>query len=77
MANLIGSGANQVSVNGMLGGMAFQDSNAVSITGGKVASEALAGLVLANYTNDTTAAAGGVAVGSLYRNGSNLMIRVV
>lgn len=31
---------------------------------------------LANFTNDTTAASGGVAIGQLYRNGSVLMIRV-
>ena len=30
---------------------------------------------LGNYANDVAAAAGGVAVGGLYRNGSVLMIR--
>lgn len=37
----------------------------------------LSGLAsLPNYANDTAAAAGGVAVGGLYRNGSVLMVRV-
>lgn len=31
---------------------------------------------LGNYANDTAAAAGGVAVGELYRNGSVVMVRV-
>jgi hypothetical protein len=31
---------------------------------------------LGNYANDAAASAGGVAVGSLYRNGSVLMVRV-
>lgn len=31
---------------------------------------------LGNYANDAAAAAGGVAIGGLYRNGSILMIRV-
>ena len=33
MANLIGQAENQISVNGMLGSMAFQDRKAVSLTG--------------------------------------------
>jgi hypothetical protein len=32
---------------------------------------------LGNYANDAAAAAGGVAVGSLYRNGSVIQVRVV
>lgn len=36
MANQIGTAPNQVPVNGMLGGMAFQDPNAVNILGGKI-----------------------------------------
>ncbi len=36
MANLIGSAPNQVSVNGMLGTMAFQDHKAVSLAGSPV-----------------------------------------
>lgn len=32
---------------------------------------------LGNYANDAVAAAGGVIVGDLYRNGSILMVRVV
>ena len=35
---------------------------------------ALAGLP--NFSNDTAAAAGGVKVGGMYRNGSALMVRV-
>lgn len=31
---------------------------------------------LPNYANDAAAAAGGVAVGAMYRNGSVLMVRV-
>ena len=31
---------------------------------------------LGNYANDTAAAAGGVPIGGLYRNGSAVMIRV-
>ena len=31
---------------------------------------------LQNYANDTAAAAGGVKVGGMYRNGSALMVRV-
>lgn len=31
---------------------------------------------LGNYANDVAAAAGGVAVGGMYRNGSVLMVRV-
>ena len=31
---------------------------------------------LGNYSNDANAAAGGVLVGALYRNGSVLMVRV-
>lgn len=34
------------------------------------------GVVLSNYANDTAAAAGGVAVGQLYRNGSIVQVRV-
>lgn len=76
MANLIGTSPNQVPVNGMLGGMAFQDPKAVNITGGKIAAEALAGLVLTNYADDAAAATGGIAIGSLYRTGSIIKIRV-
>ena len=76
MANLIGNAPNQVPVNGMLGGMAFQDPKAVNITGGKIASAALAGLVLSNYADDAAAATGGIAIGSLYRTGSIIKIRV-
>ena len=36
MASLIGNKPNQVSTNGDLGTMAFQDANAVNITGGNV-----------------------------------------
>jgi hypothetical protein len=32
---------------------------------------------LFNAVNDAAAAAGGVSVGSIYRNGSQLMVRVV
>lgn len=42
---------------------------------GKVAFPAGLG-ALGNYANDTAAAAGGVGVGGMYRNGSVLMIRV-
>lgn len=31
---------------------------------------------LGNYANDTAAAAGGVPIGGMYRNGSILMVRV-
>ena len=31
---------------------------------------------LPNYANDAAAAAGGVAIGAMYRNGSVLMVRV-
>jgi hypothetical protein len=31
---------------------------------------------LGNYLNDTAAASGGVLIGGLYRNGSQLMVRV-
>jgi hypothetical protein len=31
---------------------------------------------LGNYANDAAAAAGGIAVGGLYRNGSVVMVRV-
>jgi hypothetical protein len=31
---------------------------------------------LPNYLNDTAAAAGGVNIGELYRNGSQVMVRV-
>lgn len=34
------------------------------------------GVVLSNYANDTAAAAGGVAIGGLYRNASVLSVRV-
>lgn len=34
-------------------------------------------IVLPNYADDTAAAAGGIAIGQLYRNGSVVMIRVV
>ena len=34
------------------------------------------GVTLSNYANDTAAAAGGVAVGQLYRNGSVIQVRV-
>lgn len=76
MANLIGSAPNQVPVNGMLGGMAFQDPKAVNITGGKIAAQALAGLVLTDYADDTAAATGLIPVGGLYRTGSIIKIRV-
>jgi len=36
----------------------------------------VSGVVLSNYANDTAAAAGGVAIGGLYRNGSVLSVRV-
>lgn len=32
---------------------------------------------LANYTDDTAAAAGGVPIGGLYRNGSVVQVRVL
>lgn len=32
---------------------------------------------LGNYANDAAAAAGGVAIGQAYRNGSQVMVRVV
>ena len=39
--------------------------------------ENISGLnTLPNYANDAAAAAGGVAVGAMYRNGSVLMVRV-
>lgn len=34
-------------------------------------------LTLADYADDTAAAAGGIAVGSLYRTGSVIKVRVV
>jgi hypothetical protein len=42
---LIGTDANQVPTNGMLGTMAFQDFSAVNITGGKIASATLNGVL--------------------------------
>ena len=36
----------------------------------------LDGTALGNYANDAAAAAGGVAVGGFYRNGSVVMVRV-
>ena len=45
-----------------------------STTVGTIASTTLPGS--ASYANDAAAAAGGVAVGSFYRNGSALMVRV-
>jgi hypothetical protein len=42
---LIGTDANQVPTNGMLGTMAFQDFSAVNITGGKIASTTLNGVL--------------------------------
>lgn len=36
MSTLIGTNPNQVPVNGYLGTLAFQDSNAVNITGGAI-----------------------------------------
>jgi hypothetical protein len=42
--------------------------------GGVIGSAEL--LALGNYANDAAAAAGGVAVGGMYRNGSALMVRV-
>ena len=46
----------------------------VPASGTVVTFEGLAGL--GNYANDAAAATGGVAVGSMYRNGSVLMVRV-
>jgi hypothetical protein len=37
----------------------------------------ISGATLGNFANDAAAAGGGVAVGSLYRNGSIVMVRVV
>jgi hypothetical protein len=71
---LIGRGANQVPVNGMLGGMAYQEPNAVNISGGKIS--ALTPGSLTDYADDTAAATGGIAVGGLYRTGSAIKIRV-
>ena len=77
MASLIGTGANQVPVNGLLGDMAFQNQNAVVITGGRISAQALAGLALADYVDDAAAAAGGVMIGGLYRTASIMKIRIV
>lgn len=41
MSNLLGSAPNQVPTNGDLGTLAFQDSNAVKITGGSVIPDTL------------------------------------
>jgi hypothetical protein len=45
--------------------------------GAAIANSKISFIGLGNYTNDTTAAAGGVAVNSLYRNGSVIQVRVV
>jgi len=73
MANLIGSSANQVSVNGMLGTMAFQDSEAVNISGGAINGVTY---MLTDYADDTAAATGGIQVGQMYRTGSVIKVRV-
>lgn len=48
-------------------------SNADDIAGLQTATD---WSLLADYADDTAAAAGGVAVGQLYRNGSQVMVRV-
>jgi hypothetical protein len=40
------------------------------------AGQIIYGVVPANYANDAAAATGGVPVGGLYRNASQLMVRV-
>ena len=48
-----------------------------AVPNGNLLLQNLAGAVgLANYSNDSAAATGGVPIGGLYRNGSVVMIRV-
>lgn len=54
MANLIGSGANQVSTNGMLGDFAFVDSKAVVVKPQASAVPSAVGDMVFQLTNDTT-----------------------
>ena len=56
MPNLIGSDPSQISTNGMLGTLAFQDSASVQITGGKIGGvdvSAIASAVLTGEETDT------------------------
>ena len=49
-------------------------SNNPPVTGGSISLTALA--AMPSYTNDAAAAAGGIAVGQMYRNGNLLQVRL-
>jgi hypothetical protein len=68
-SNLLYASGSQVQVTGSLA-----ISGSVSTGNGTII---LPGLVLASYADDTTAAAAGIPIGGLYRNGSFIQIRLV
>ena len=56
---------------------AVQSGASVRVTASQIAGVAPSGLAAtASYTDDGAAAAGGVAIGQFYRNGSNVQVRV-
>ena len=84
---------NSLQLNGQTGTSNLNAENAVNITSPDVGvtglltvtgsisngkgTIALPGLVLASYADDTAAAAAGIPIGGLYRNGSFIQIRIV